>query len=409
MGVQETESAETGFGTFFRDTSFVVVLLIQFVGLFGTNVPSPALASMATDIGISDARVGLVMMAFSLPAIVAVPVVGVLVDMYGRRTIVLLSLFLLGSAGLLIPFVGSFWFILVLRGLQGIGYAGTTPLTVTLIGDLFTGREGSTAQGYLISASGAASIIVPASAGYLLSFGWEASFGLYGIVLIVCAIAFVYLPHTLPEEQARADVHLTEKVREYWRSIRSELHDSDIAILYTGAFVEYFIKYGMITFLPLFAIRELGIGGFFAGTLISLYGVVRVLVSPQTGRLVGRLGQEKAIIVASVLVALGIGSFVTSTSLALLIVPVIVYSAGDAFLAPLLNDAVATKASEAHRGGVVSGMNMMKNVGKTLAPAALGVVLALFDYRTLFVVTGLSILPYLALVGFSLRIDEPSA
>ena len=156
----------------FDDPRFLAVVLVGISGVFGGNVVPPALPDIATQFSVSDAQVGLVMTTFSLPPLFMVPIVGALADLYGRRTIILTFLTLYGMAGTAIIFAGSFETVLVLRFIQGVGYAGTQPLGVTLIGDLYSGTRGSTAQGLYSSSIGFGNIAAPILAGALLALGW---------------------------------------------------------------------------------------------------------------------------------------------------------------------------------------------------------------------------------------------
>lgn len=177
------------------------MVLIGFSGVFGGNVVPPALLDIATQFSVSDAQVELVMTAFSLQPLFVVPVVGVFADLYGRRTIILTFLTLYGAAGVAIVFAGRFETGLLLRFLQGVGYAGTQPLGVTLIGDLYDGSRGSTAQGLYSSSIGFGNIVAPVLAGALLAFGWFFPFFMFAAVFPALALVYVYLPETATEQK----------------------------------------------------------------------------------------------------------------------------------------------------------------------------------------------------------------
>lgn len=66
----------------------------------------------------------------------------------------------------------------------------------------------------------------------------------------------------------------------------------------------------------------------------------------------------------------------------------VVHSAEDSILSPVINDTTVNLAPNQNRAGIVSGLNMCINVGKTFAPAVLGVVLAVSNFDTAFWATG---------------------
>ena len=76
------------------DPRFLSVMFIAAIVPTSVAVVSPALPRMATDLGVSDARIGLVMTAITLPPMILAPFVGSVSDMYGRRTVAVPGLFL---------------------------------------------------------------------------------------------------------------------------------------------------------------------------------------------------------------------------------------------------------------------------------------------------------------------------
>lgn len=386
------------------DFRFISAMLITFIGIFGSNLVPPALPGIATAFSVSDAEVGLVMIAYTLPSVVMIPAAGILADLYGRRRVVLASVFLFGASGVATAFVDSFAAVLVLRVFQGVGFSGTIPLGITLTGDLYSGARGSTAQGFLQSANGLGNVVAPLIAGAVVALGWYYPFLLFGLAFPVVVFVYRYLPETLPHSEAEGSV--LGEIRDYWRSILRELRDVDLGVLYLGAVVEFFAKYAILTFVPLFAVGALGASGFAVGILIAIYGVVKVLVSPLAGVAVS-LGSRKLVLLGTMaVIAISIGTIPGAPSVVWLGVLIAVYSAGDAILAPLLDDTVSNWSAAGYRGGIVSANNMFKNVGKTLAPLLLGVVLVAADFTALWLVAAATAVGYGLLAAAALTLPH---
>ena len=84
-----------------------------------------------------------------MPGVFLTPVAGVLSYKFGRKTVLIPSLLLFGVAGGACALVSEFELLFGLRLLQGVGAAALGATTkVTLIGDLFVGREWTAALGY---------------------------------------------------------------------------------------------------------------------------------------------------------------------------------------------------------------------------------------------------------------------
>ncbi len=360
-------------------------------------VVSPALPGMATSFGVSDARIGLVITAITLPPMLLAPVAGVLGDVVGRRWIAIPGLLLYAGAGLAVAVATTFPIVLGLRGLQGVAMAGIAPLTVTLLGDLFDGSKRTTAQGMRSSTSGIALAAGPVVAGILAGLAWQFPFALYGLAFVSAAAVYLYVPETAPERDGSVSVGAT--LRGYGRSIAAELGDARLLVVLAGGFVRFFSLFAFYTFIPIFAVRALGTSPSIAGLLIGISGV-RILLSPTAGWWVSRFSRRFALLVSVgiQMVALGFVPFVPNVWwLGALCV---LYGFGDALFDPIVNDGASSMVRPANRNGVVGGLRVLKEAGKTGAPAILGVILGVSGYPTLFLtVVGLLGL-YAVAVGF---------
>lgn len=367
------------------DPRLLAITLVSVSGTFGSYAASPALPSIVSGLGVTESDVGLVMAAYTLPAVVLLPVIGVLTDTYGRRAVLLPALFLFAVAGMAITFVDSFRAILVLRAIQGIGGAAMIPIAITLIGDLYSGAAGSTAQGIRLSANGLSSILLPVGAGFLAGLAWNFPFLLYGIGIPALVLAYLFVPETV---DGSAYVSVMAEIREYASQIRAEVTDTDVGILLLGGFFQGFSYYGILTFVPLFAVSNLGTSLLVAGGVLSARGVARILLSPTTGLMLRYLSRKHALFLTLVVTAVGTGFIGVAPNVAWLVALVGVFGVGDALFTPVHRDAITDLASDERRAGVVSGMLILYRSGATLAPIALAAVLVVAGFGPLFLIAG---------------------
>lgn len=68
------------------------------------------------------------MVAYTTPAILLAPLVGIVADLSGRKWMLALGLAVFGSAGTSAAFVPSYEWVLAMRVLLGIGMSALTPL-----------------------------------------------------------------------------------------------------------------------------------------------------------------------------------------------------------------------------------------------------------------------------------------
>lgn len=86
-------------------------------------------------------------------------------DTVGRKPIILLgiALFLLGS--ILCGFAWSMPALIVFRIIQGIGAGAVAPMSMTIVGDIYTVAERAKVQGYVASVWAISSVVGPALGG----------------------------------------------------------------------------------------------------------------------------------------------------------------------------------------------------------------------------------------------------
>lgn len=379
------------------DPRLVSILLLSGVGVIGPQGIPPALPAIQNALAVSDARIGLVMTALFLPAMVLTPVVGVACDIYGRRPISLASLALFGAAGVAIFFAPSFEVLLALRVVQGISFAALTPLSVAFIGDFFEGTAGTTAQGVRVSTNGAVIIVAPLAAGLLADAAWNYPFLIYAAAFPALVFVYYYFPEAAAFD-ADGEAAVADEVREYARGMGTALNDRNLLLLIAGGFTLFFVKFGMLTIAPLLATRTVGLRPAAVGMVFSLIGAVRVLVSPQAGRVAAWLPRKTAFVLTMGVVAAGMALFALTEGLGTLVAAAMTYAVGMSLFNPTLNDTVTATAPAGNRAGVVSALQATKNLANTIGPAAASVLLAATDFRTVFVVATGVCLCYVALV-----------
>lgn len=366
------------------DTDFQSVMFIGFVAGLGINIASAALPSVTAGLAVSDARAGWIVTAYTFPAMVMVPITGILSDVYGRRAVVLPSLLLFGLAGTGIAFVDSFGVLLFLRVLQGVAVAGIMPLTVTLLGDLYSGTKGSTAQGLRVASLGTFSISIPVIVGYFSEWSWSYPFLLYLLSLPAAAFVYVFLPETTPGTVKRASI--TGTLIGYGQNLAAEIKNVDTAVLISGGFARDFVRYSLMTFVPLYAVRSLGATFVVAGAILSVRGVAQIILSPLSGVISGYLSRKGTLLASIAMGAVSVFLMTLAPNAIWLGAIFGLYAMGDALFSPVIKDLVTDQASDERRAGVVSGMKVLNYAGQSSGPAFFGVVLALFGFGALFTI-----------------------
>ena len=150
------------------------VLLGLFLGALDQTVVGTALPRIVTDLGGNDYYTWVVTI-YLLTSTITVPFYGKLSDLFGRKPFLIggISLFLIGSA--LSGLSQNMAELILFRGIQGIGAGSLFPISLAVIGDLFTPAERGKYQGLFGAVFGISFIIGPALGGFLtdnVSWHW---------------------------------------------------------------------------------------------------------------------------------------------------------------------------------------------------------------------------------------------
>src|SRR5690606_24795851 len=84
---------------------------------------------------------------YMLTMTVSTPLFGKFADLFGRKAVLLVGVFLFVLGSALCGLSQSLMQLISFRGIQGIGSGATMPLVMTVIGDLFTPAQRARMQG----------------------------------------------------------------------------------------------------------------------------------------------------------------------------------------------------------------------------------------------------------------------
>jgi EmrB/QacA subfamily drug resistance transporter len=171
------------------------VLLALFLGALDQTIVGVALPTIVRDLGGAELY-NWVVIAYLLTSTITVPFYGKLSDLYGRKPMLMIgvTIFLIGSA--LSGLSQDMTQLILFRGIQGIGAGALFPISLAVIGDLFTPQERGKYQGLFGATFGIASLVGPALGGYItdnLSWHW-----IFYVNIPIGIVSLVVLGRLLP-------------------------------------------------------------------------------------------------------------------------------------------------------------------------------------------------------------------
>lgn len=182
-----------------------ITILIDVIG-WGLIIPvMPRLIAGLKHIPVNEASSdgGWLLVVYALMQFVCSPIIGNLSDQYGRRPVLLISLFGFGIDYLFLAFAPSFGWLFVGRVIAGITGASITTASA-YIADISTDENRAKNFGMVGAAFGLGFIIGPAIGGLLSGFGIRAPFyAAAGLTLLNWLYGYFVLPESLSKDHRR--------------------------------------------------------------------------------------------------------------------------------------------------------------------------------------------------------------
>ncbi len=377
-----------------------LILGITLINLLGIPMITPALPAMREAVGVTDEQLGLVMTAYALPALIIVPFVGLLADRYGKKLVLIPSLFLFSIAGSAVGWAENLETLLTLRLVQGLGASGLSNLSVALIGDYFSGHDRARVMGRM----GAAQIIAaggyPLLGGFLVAFGWHYPFLTCLLGLPVGLLAMAFMTETKTTR--------TTKGREFLGHAGRSLADRRVVeiLIMTAGFI--FVGFGALnTYLPVLLADKFGTSAVFIGVIISARSFSGTIAALQLARL-AQIFSYRGLITAAFLVQAAAVAMVPllPTDMSIMIA-MLAYGAAFGVVRPGLQVMIIENAPEDLRATFASGVSFALRLAQTLGPVASGAVIAFGSFDLMYY-GGAAIAVALSVLAFTAKALKPA-
>lgn len=166
----------------------VLLALMLTTGLIAIDatILATAVPSVVKELGEFD-QFPWLFSVYLLAQAVSVPLYSKLADTIGRKPVILagVALFLLGSV--LATAAWNMSSLIVFRVVQGLGAGAVAPMSMTIVGDLYSVAERALVQGYIASVWAVSSVVGPALGGLFSQFtSWR---WIFAVNIPLCLIA----------------------------------------------------------------------------------------------------------------------------------------------------------------------------------------------------------------------------
>lgn len=360
------------------DRDFQLLLVANSVAVLGTALISPILDTLTGIFAVSPAYIGLLMPAFTAPAIVLIPISGLLTDRFGRKPVLLAGLLLFGTGGTAIAATTDFRVVVGLRLLQGIGGAGLVPVLITSIGDLYSGEQEATGQGIRFTISGLAQTVFPLLAGILVVIVWFYPFLLYAIAFPIALALYFRLEEPADGESRKPDAGETGVIRgDYLNQLRRLATQRRVAAILFARLIAMAPFIGFLTYNSLVVVRVIDGSPQQAGTIVALTTMTYAVAASQAGRITNAVA-SRAVPLICAHIALGSGLALVGVAESIVVAGIgaVILGGGVGIAFSLYRSVVTGFAPQQLRGGLVSVAESLGRLSATVTPIVMGFVIS---------------------------------
>lgn len=355
-----------------------------FVIAIGFGLVSPVLPQFALSFGVGIAAASAIVSAFALMRLLFAPVSGRLVQALGERKIYLSGLLIVAVSTGASAFAQSYWQLMVLRSLGGVGSTMFTVSSLALVIRLSPPNERGRVSGLWSTSFLIGSLAGPLVGGALAGFGLRAPFLIYAIALLIAsAVVYFNLRNSqLTAPEAASDTPaMTFRDGLAWSQYRAVLW-SNFA---NGAAV-FGVRMALV---PLLVVEVLGEPAGMAGVALTVFAAGNAAVLFVSGRISDRLGRRPLLITGALVCAVGTTGLGIAPNFGWLLVTSFIAGLGSGMFTPAQQAALADIVGTRARGGpVLAGFQMSADLGTVLGPIAVGAIAQQWSYGAGLAATG---------------------
>jgi MFS family permease len=339
----------------------ITLLLIGTLTVMSGATIAPSLPAMQEYFKAVPNSEYLVRLALTLPALfiaLGAPIVGVAIDKFGRKPILLFSLALYGLAGSSGFVLSSLESMLVGRAFLGISVAGIMTIATTLVGDYYSGPSRAQFLGLQSAFMGLGGVLFLSLGGFVADLNWRFPFLIYLMALLLLPCAFLFLPEPLRS------------------SAQSESNDvavpqfplQPVAITYGIALVSQIVFYLIPVQLPFYLQQIANASASQSGLAIALTTLCSAISSLNYRKIKAKLDFTAIYGISFVNIALGYGLIAWAVNYPIVLLGLAITGVGLGLLMPNMNFYLTSIAPDNLRGRVLSGITTAFFLGQFLSP-----------------------------------------
>ncbi|WP_400162489.1 MFS transporter [Brevibacillus sp. TJ4] len=355
-----------------KKLDLISIASIPLIMTLGNSMLIPILPTIQKKLAISSLQVSLIITVYSAVAIVLIPIAGYLSDRYGRKNIIIPSLITTAAGGAISGFAAwfiedSYWLILLGRFFQGIGAAGSAPIVMPLVGDMFHRDDDvSSGLGVIETANTLGKVLSPILGAALATVLWYLPFLAIPVFCLISIVLVMFLLKApKKQEKPKQFRHFLTNVKDIFKQKGRWLY----AIFAIGC-ICMFVVFGVLFYLSSMLEDRYGIDGVYKGLILAIPLGMLCTASFLTGKLIGKNKRLMKWVTFFALLVLSVSVFLTGwvTGLPLTILGLVFSGLGIGASLPCLDAFITEGIEKGERGTITSIYSSMRFIGVAAAP-----------------------------------------
>ena len=365
-------------------TTWVLSVTALLVAI-GFGVVIPVLTPFAKTFEASNFQLGLVVSLFAAMRLITSPFAPRIGRRLGERNAITLGVLIVAVSTVATALAPTLEFMLIARGLGGIGSATVTISAINLLlstaPEHLRGRASGLYQGGFLLGN----MTGPALGGLLSGISLEAPFYFYAAMLVVCA-GFTFA--MLPERAVPLDHQHKRTPRRFAEVLRDVRYQAACMVALGQGWQSLGVRNA---FIPLLVTEALILETYWTGIAFAIAAVAQTAMLIPAGNATDRIGRKPVMIASGIVCGLAAIAMPFSTNIWILIVVLCIYGMGAAMQGTAPTAAVADATQG--RGGVpVAAFSMVMDLGSIFGPLVAGAVLDVWSFEVAFAIGGVILL-----------------
>lgn len=350
------------------------IILVVFIDLLGFSLILPLLPYYAETFQANSFVTGLLVASYAAAQLIGAPVLGRLSDRFGRRPILLVSIFGTFIGFLLMGFANTLAMLFAARILDGFT-GGNLSIAQAYITDVTDAKDRSKGLGMIGAAFGLGFIIGPVTGGFLSQWGYAVpAFAAAALALLNLVLVYAWLPESLSAEKRASMIEKKPAVT------LGALIDA-LKRPFTGSLLTTRFFFGLAfaifqTIFALYTLKKFNLNARDTGFILTYVGVLSVVVQGfLIGRLTRRFREDILIVTCVALMAISLAGWALVPTVLGLVIILTPTAVSGGILNTLLSSTLTKAVEPQEVGGILGLAASVESSTRILAPIIGGALL----------------------------------